>query len=102
MQTVIVKNNLFDSVETAVSVFNDATVSLTSDYNLFYGDSLSMAFNWSPTNSSIFDTIAHWQGLGHDLNATSGNPNLNAQYIPRAERGHRDSRRPLSAGLSHD
>jgi hypothetical protein len=78
------KNNLIQNVPTAISLFDNAGATLSSDCNVFFGVPDGTAFNTSPNSSSNFKGLAAWQALGHDLRSTNSNPNLDGNYVPQA------------------
>lgn len=80
-QTVVIRNNIIEGVETAISIFNNETVSLSSNKNIIYQCHATKTFSISDSSSSWFRSFSQWQDLGYDLDSVDSDPYL-TDYIP--------------------
>ena len=97
-QTVNIENNLFSGVGTAIAFFEigSPAPAATVDYNLGYNLISGEQYSYSSADSSVFKTLAQWQAMGFDTHGTSGNPNLNASYLPQGPSAAVDAATDLS------
>lgn len=72
-QTVICKNNLIVGC-TFMTVYNNATFTVTSDHNLGFNLKSAQNFSYSTTSSASFKTLGQWQGLGFDTDLVVTDP----------------------------
>jgi hypothetical protein len=82
--TYTIENNIASGVATFILFNYAASSTLVSNFNLGYNLSSSEAYSYSATSSSNFYAFAGWQGLGHDANSLTSNPNLNENYAPNS------------------
>lgn len=82
--TFDVKNNLFTG-NTAINVFNNGLITLTSNNNVFYNLLSGTNFGWSSNGSTAAQTYATWKALAFspEINSNTGNPNLGANFVPQ-------------------
>ncbi|MGH7994723.1 MAG: beta strand repeat-containing protein [Opitutaceae bacterium] len=80
-QTLIVQNNIFSGLATAVALFNiDTNVSFDIEHDIDYNLNNGQAFCKSASNVGAFLSLAQWQALGYDANSLTQDPDLNADY----------------------
>ncbi len=79
-------NNIYISGGTVgSSIFEStaASVTLNSDYNLYYG---FPSTGWGQAANTTYAGMSFgtWQGLGYDAHSLTSNPNLDGNYIPQS------------------
>lgn len=80
-QTYELKNNLCIK-KTFINLAYSQSINLVSSSNLGYNLPIGQEYSSSASATSAFKNLAQWQSFGYDLNAPSGNPNLDASYTP--------------------
>lgn len=103
-QNIIVKNNLLSlgGSGTAIAVYYNPNITLTSNNNVLYGMTPNLAFVYSASAQGTFKTLAEWRGLGFDINSVTGNPLVGTYGVLTSRSPAINSGANMSASFSTD
>jgi hypothetical protein len=94
--TADIKNNIIYNTYIGIHDYQ-GYYQITSDYNDFYGNG-----NIGRNGATWYTTIESWQVLGYDAHGITTNPDLNADYTPKATSPVTDTGGDLSTFFTTD